>query len=110
VSYTSLSQQMMDAALANRCNAAAQKEAWNNPELGASDFGRAVRQQQVSPNSVFMWPLCCATEAAYEYAQNAGNENPGGDPAVITDADILSSVQANWPAEWPPPVTPPPGP
>lgn len=31
---------------------------------------------------------------AYEYALLNGNENPGQDPAVITDAQILSAVQA----------------
>ena len=36
-------------------------------------------------------------EQAYEYAVNAGNPDPGGDPAVITDGMILSGVQANWP-------------
>lgn len=30
---------------------------------------------------------------AYEYALNTGVPNPGNDPAVITDAQILSSVQ-----------------
>ena len=31
---------------------------------------------------------------AYEYAINADNPNPGKDPAVITDAQILGAVQA----------------
>jgi hypothetical protein len=31
---------------------------------------------------------------AYEYALNTGVENPGNDPAVITDAQILAAVQA----------------
>lgn len=30
---------------------------------------------------------------AYEYALNTGNTRPGNDPAVITDAQILSAVQ-----------------
>jgi hypothetical protein len=30
---------------------------------------------------------------AYEYALNTGVVNPGNDPAVITDAQILSAVQ-----------------
>lgn len=30
---------------------------------------------------------------AYAYAINAGNPHPGSDPAVITDAQILSAVQ-----------------
>lgn len=31
---------------------------------------------------------------AYGYAINTGNPNPGSDPAVITDGQILSAVQA----------------
>ena len=31
---------------------------------------------------------------AYDYALLNGNENPGADPAVITDSQILSAVQA----------------
>jgi hypothetical protein len=30
---------------------------------------------------------------AYEYAMLNGNPNPGSDPAVITDSQILSAVQ-----------------
>ena len=30
----------------------------------------------------------------YEYALNTDVENPGADPAVITDGDILAAVQA----------------
>jgi hypothetical protein len=37
-------------------------------------------------------------ESSYEYALNADNPDPGGDPTVITDAMILSAVQANPPA------------
>jgi hypothetical protein len=38
-------------------------------------------------------------EAAYASAIAAGNPDPGGDPAVITDGMILAAVQANWPDE-----------
>lgn len=31
---------------------------------------------------------------AYASARAAGNEHPGSDPAVVTDAQILSAVQA----------------
>jgi hypothetical protein len=31
---------------------------------------------------------------AYEYALNTEVPNPGGDPAVITDSQILAAVQA----------------
>jgi hypothetical protein len=36
-------------------------------------------------------------EAAYASALAAGNPDPGGDPAVITDAMILAKVQAALP-------------
>lgn len=41
------------------------------------------------------WPVSSQTdiEAAYEYALNADNPDPGGDPTVITDQQILSAVQ-----------------
>lgn len=45
--------------------------------------------------------ICAAAndiEAAYESALAGENPNPGGDPAVITDAMILGVVQANTPA------------
>ena len=46
------------------------------------------------------WPVAAAAdiEAAYASALAAGNVDPGGDEAVITDQMILSAVQANWPA------------
>lgn len=49
------------------------------------------------------WPVAAMSdiEAAYASALAAGNPNPGGDEAVITDQMILSAVQANWP---PPPA------
>ena len=40
--------------------------------------------------------LVCAApgwDAAWESAEASGNENPGRDPAVITDQQILASVQ-----------------
>ena len=58
----------------------------------------ASRSDRAWPNmsveQQFMWPCCIDFEAAYESAVLAGNENPGGDPAVITDTAIGSAVQA----------------
>lgn len=105
MSYTSLSLASADGALTNRVNAAVQKEARNNAALAATDYGKAVQIGQASPVLQFAWPVAVATEAAYEFAINSGNLDPGGDPTVITDADILASVQANWPPDpWPPPM------
>lgn len=103
MSYSTLAMQVQDYAFMQRITAAVEKEAWNNPTFGDTDYGRAVILNYVSPPQQFGWPLSIANEATYEYAINAGTPNPGGDPTVITDADILSGVQANWPAEWPPP-------
>ena len=35
----------------------------------------------------------------YEYAINTDNPDPGNDPAVISDADIVAWVQQRW--QWP---------
>lgn len=45
------------------------------------------------------WSVAAAAdvEAAYASAVAAGNPNPGGDDAVITDGMILANVQAAWP-------------
>ena len=46
------------------------------------------------------WEVASASdvEAAYASALAAENPDPGGDETVITDAMILSHVQAAWPA------------
>lgn len=43
------------------------------------------------------WGAAAGWDAAWESAQAAGNEFPGKDPAVITDAQILAQVQAMMP-------------
>jgi len=47
-----------------------------------------------------LWTVAGAddVEEAYAYALTSANPNPGGDETVITDAMILSHVQASWPA------------
>lgn len=44
----------------------------------------------------FRWELCAAPgwADAWASAEAGGNLDPGADPAVITDAQILSQVQA----------------
>ena len=45
--------------------------------------------------------LASASGSPCSYAVDQGNENPGGAPGVITDADIQSAVQVHWPdEEW----------
>lgn len=108
MSYSTLTRQVYDAAFQSRVTAAAMKEAWHNQELGASEFGQALRQGQVTPQQVFMWPVSIDNETAYEYAVAADNPDPGGDAGVVTDGAILAGVQQYWPATWPPPAPPAP--
>jgi hypothetical protein len=97
MSYTTITQAARDQALQDRVTAAVHKETYANPEFGDSWFGEQVKQGAAPIQSRFAYPIAVDTEAAYESAVIAGNENPGGDPAVITDAAIGSAVQANWP-------------
>ena len=98
MSYTTITQAARDVELADRTAAAVHKEAQDNAALAATDYGRAVIAGY-APMTAFAYPLAIDTEAAYESAVLADNPSPGGDPAVITDAAILSSVQAHWPPD-----------
>lgn len=44
-----------------------------------------------------VWAAAPGWDAAWESALAAGNPAPGSDPAVITDGEILSQVQAMTP-------------
>jgi hypothetical protein len=60
----------------------------------------AVQEGHTSSLTVdYIWSMAAAQdiEAAYESALAAGNPNPGGDEAVITDGMILAYVQTNPP-------------
>lgn len=103
MSYTTLYQQTTDTAFTNRIVAAVEQEAWENPTLGDTGYGHAVKNGAVSPLVYFPWPVAVATEDAYAYAVESGNPNPGSDPTVITDEAILAAVQTVWPMEWPTP-------
>ena len=94
-----------DDALLARIEAGVWKETIANPEYGDSGFGGMVLGGGAPIESVFAYPIAVDTEAAYESALAAGNPDPGGDPAVITDAAIGSAIQAHWPedAETPTP-------
>ena len=73
------------------------KEAYSNPTYGDTQYGEDLKNGSVTPWNTFQYPVAVATETAYEYAINSDNPSPGGDPTVITDADLLSIIQANWP-------------
>jgi hypothetical protein len=81
VSYTTIHRCANDEAFLARLEAAAAAEGHDNPTYAAGVLLR--------------WPVSSATDiaAAYEYAVTAGNIDPGGDPTVITDQQILSAVQ-----------------
>lgn len=104
MSYATISQAASDEALANRVIAGVHKESQSNPTFGDTVFGAQVEAGTASIWMRFSFPVAIATELPYEYAVNTGNPNPGGDPTVITDADILAAVQANWPPD--PPAAP----
>ena len=67
--------------------------------------GCIATQDYTPPQGIYNTPLAIADvikwrcvgqpgwAAAYEYAVNSNNPNPGADEAVITDAMILSAVQ-----------------
>lgn len=99
MSYTSITQAARDKALQDRTLAAVQREARSNAELGATKFGQDVVKGLTLIQPIFAYPVAIEGEAAYESALAAGNPNPGGDPAVITDAQILGVVQGNWPPD-----------
>ncbi len=103
MSYKTLAAAATDEALAERITACANQEAFNNPALSATLFGQQI-QAGASPLQRLTWPVVVANEAAYASALAAGNPNPGGDEAVITDGAILAAVQVNWPADPEPPA------
>ena len=95
MSYTTLTQSTLDDALLARIEAAVTQEAWASPDLSVTAYGVRVKQN-FSAWRELIWPVAIANREAYAYAVESGNPNPGGDPGVITDADIGTAVQANW--------------
>jgi hypothetical protein len=101
MSYNSLAAQITDIGLANRITASVQKEAFDNANLGGTDYGQAI-QHGIASAFPLMWPVCIATETPYESALAADHPNPGTDESVISDAMILAAVQVHWPPDpWP---------
>jgi hypothetical protein len=100
MSYATITASSKDQALIDRIVAAVEQESWNNPAMAGTDFGADVQQASYNANRM-VWPVVIASdiEAAYASALAAGNPNPGGDEAVITDGQILANVQAKWPTD-----------
>jgi len=106
MTYTTINQAVNDQELIDRVVAAASKEAWANPDYAATDYGTRLRTYPDDAIGTFVYAIAIDNEADYEYAVNNGNEHPGSDPGVISDAKIQAGIQAHWPAstEVPPPV------
>lgn len=90
MSYATIHTCATDDALGNRVESAVAQE-------------QLARDEQVAPANLaasMRWTVAAASdvEAAYASALAAGNPDPGGDEAVITDGMILAHVQAAWPA------------
>jgi hypothetical protein len=98
MTYSTIATASRDPQLVDRVVAAAQKEAHNG---SVKDTAHAAELRADPSQAVddFMWPIAIEYEAAYESALAAGNPSPGSDLAVITDANITASVQANWPPD-----------
>jgi hypothetical protein len=99
MSYQTITQSSRDQSLVDRITAATVQEAWQ-PGQDGNDYAGNVRQSAANAH-VMTWPVVIASdvEAAYASALAAGNQDPGGDPSVITDGMILANVQAKWPDE-----------
>lgn len=103
MSYETVNKCKNDEALQKRVEAAVQGEAWHNATAHDTQFGFFARQNPLQAMLTLMYPVALDNEETYEYALNMQppHDNPGGDPAVITDQAILSSVQTNWPPDPP---------
>lgn len=98
MSHATIFRASQDPSLTNRVVAAVQKEAIANAELGSTPFGQDVIANPAEGIRL-AWPVAIDYEDEYSYAIDNGNPDPGGDPSVITDANISAAVQAHWPQD-----------
>ena len=99
MSLATINQAANDRALQDRTTSGVWKETIANPTFGATAFGRQVLTGTAPITMTFSFPVAVDNEAAYASALAAGNPDPGGDPAVITDDAITAAIQAHWPAD-----------
>ena len=100
MSYTTITQSTRDAALQDRVVAGGMKEALAGaPEFAETQFAASLRFSPSLALSYFLWPTCIDYETEYAYAIDSDNPDPGGDPGVISDANIQAVVQLNWPPD-----------
>ena len=97
MSYTTIQQCVRDPAFQDRVTSGAMKEAIVSPVYSKTEFGKQLAANPILAINTFLWPVSIEYETEYEYALNSSNPNPGGDPTVITDPNIQSSIQAHWP-------------
>ena len=97
MSLTTINQAANDEALLVRIEAGVWKETIANPAFGDTPFGAQVLSGGGPIRAVFAYPVAVDYEDEYAFAVDSGNPDPGGDPAVITDANIGASIQAHWP-------------
>lgn len=85
MSYSTINACALDESFQGRVTAAAAAEGYPDPPVAMFSHLR--------------WPVAAKSdiEAAYASALAAGNPDPGGDEAVITDGMILSAVQSVGP-------------
>ena len=107
MSQTTINQAANDVDLQVRVQSAAYAEAFNNPTLEGNQFADTVRRGFGQFQGLY-YAVAVATEAAYESGILNGRGAPGHDADIITDADIVAAVQANWPPNPTPIVTPAP--
>jgi hypothetical protein len=98
MTYATIHTCTLDTELQQRVIAAASKEAWSSVDYGATEYGERLRTYPEEAVRTFMYVIAIDNEAAYEYAINSSNPNPGGDPGVISDAALQAGIQAHWPA------------
>lgn len=79
-----------DWALQRRVAACAAQEGAANDGLDPTTWSLAWR---------LVWASAPGWADAWESAEASGNPSPGADPAVITDAQILTQVQTMTPFE-----------
>jgi hypothetical protein len=99
MSLTTINTAANDAALQARISAGVWRETIGNPVFGATPFGQQVMTGSAAIGMIFNYPIAVDYEDEYAFAVDNNNPNPGGDPGVITDANIGASIQAHWPDE-----------
>jgi hypothetical protein len=99
MSLTTLHQSTQDIELVNRIVAAAFQEAHANEALGDTPYGQTLLNggSSITVTDVFLWPICIDNRDAYAYAVESGNEHPGSDVGVVSDASISTAIQTYWP-------------